>query len=55
MAGRAEAAPFNMAQKMARLKALRENGRMDEPANEAVAGATSISPCMEFCCLHQLA
>jgi hypothetical protein len=32
-----EAALFNVTQKLARLKSLRENGRMNDPANEAVA------------------
>lgn len=32
----AESAVFNMLQKLARLKSLRANGRMDDPANEAV-------------------
>src|SRR4051794_28580715 len=35
--GPKESALFNITQKMARLKSLRENGRMDDPANEAVA------------------
>jgi len=34
--GARESALFNVLQKVARLKALRENGRMDETANEAV-------------------
>ena len=34
--GAAEAALFNACQKMARLKALRSNGRMKDPANESV-------------------
>ena len=35
--GPVEAALFNVAQKMTRLQSLRENGRMNDPANEAVA------------------
>src|SRR5664280_2067726 len=35
--GTVEAGLVNIAQKLARPKALRENGRMDDPANEAVA------------------
>lgn len=31
-----EAAEFNLAQKLARLKSLRANGRMEEPSNESV-------------------
>lgn len=34
--GPAEAALFNVCQKMARLKALRANGRMNDTANESV-------------------
>lgn len=34
--GAVEAADFNIAQKQARLAALRKNGRFDDPANEAV-------------------
>ena len=35
--GPVEAALFNITQKLSRLKSLRENGRMDDPQNEAVA------------------
>jgi len=35
--GPVEAALFNVAQKMTRLQSLRENGRMNDPANESVA------------------
>jgi hypothetical protein len=35
--GPADAALFNVTQKLARLKSLRQNGRMDDPQNEAVA------------------
>lgn len=35
--GPVESAIMNVAQKLSRLKALRENGRMNDPANEAVA------------------
>ena len=35
--GPVEAALFNVAQKMTRLQSLRENGHMNDPANEAVA------------------
>jgi len=35
--GAVEAALFNITQKLSRLKSLRENGRMDDPQNEAVA------------------
>lgn len=35
--GPAESALFNILQKIARLQSLRVNGRMDDPANEAVA------------------
>jgi hypothetical protein len=34
--GPVEAALFNITQKLSRLKSLRENGRMDDPQNEAV-------------------
>lgn len=34
--GPKESALFNVTQKLARLKSLRENGRMDDPANESV-------------------
>jgi hypothetical protein len=34
--GPVEAALFNVAQKLARLQALRKNGRLEDPANEAV-------------------
>lgn len=34
--GPAESALFNVCQKIARLKALRANGRMDDPTNESV-------------------
>jgi hypothetical protein len=34
--GPTEAALFNVTQKLARLKSLRQNGRMDDPENEAV-------------------
>jgi hypothetical protein len=35
--GPVEAGLFNITQKLSRLKSLRENGRMDDPKNEAVA------------------
>jgi hypothetical protein len=35
--GPADAALFNVTQKLARLKSLRQNGRMHDPQNEAVA------------------
>jgi hypothetical protein len=35
--GPTESALFNVTQKLARLKSLRQNGRMDDPQNEAVA------------------
>lgn len=35
--GPVESALFNMTQKLARLKSLRRNGRMDDPQNEAVS------------------
>jgi hypothetical protein len=35
--GPVEAGLFNITQKLTRLKSLRENGRMDDPKNEAVA------------------
>jgi len=35
--GPTDAALFNVTQKLARLKSLRQNGRMDNPQNEAVA------------------
>jgi hypothetical protein len=35
--GPVEAGLFNITQKLSRLKSLRENGRMDDPQNEAVA------------------
>jgi hypothetical protein len=34
--GPVEAALFNITQKLSRLQSLRENGRMDDPQNEAV-------------------
>jgi hypothetical protein len=34
--GPTESALFNVTQKLARLKSLRQNGRMDDPQNEAV-------------------
>jgi hypothetical protein len=35
--GPADAALFNVVQKVMRLRSLRANGRMDDPANEATA------------------